>query len=81
MESLTLKYDSPDAKGKVEISRGAWGPNFDVITRDGVRWPGTIDLYKLNGEDTAFILTVDLPSGKTHHTRFYNDGRVETFIE
>jgi hypothetical protein len=81
MKSLTLKYDSPDAKGTVVMSRGTWGPNFDVIASNGIRWPGTIDLYKLNGEDTAFVLAVALPSGETHHTKFYNDGRVETFTE
>jgi hypothetical protein len=79
-------FDTTEAKGQVELWRGAFGVRFTVTSPDGVEYSGFLDLFHfVPGADHlgCFQVVVDPVGGEggTFHARFYPDGRVETITE
>ena len=85
-QEVVWNYDHEEAKGRVAISENpyGYGPSFTVTAPAGTEYTGCIDLFHFVPDHEGCLqLIIDGigDSAQTFHTRFYPDGRVETFSE
>ena len=85
---MVFEYDNGDAKGKVTIVPGIWGPNFEVTSPDGTKYTGFIDLFHFapaaDEVEHYFLQIVVDPidsEDETFHARVWPDGRRDTLLE